>query len=292
MPVTLRTAGSAERVEPWSFVLQALGIPHQIVTSETGVALVVDEAVAARAAAALAAHDREQAEGEMVREPPAPDQGPTTLGAAISTALVAFFFVTGPRGMAGPDGGPWFGPGSAVAEAIVHGAWWRAITALTLHADLAHVLGNSVALIVFVSALGRWLGRGVALFLVLLSGAFGNLLTAYFYGSHHNSVGASTAAFGALGLLGGLQLVRRFRFTARLDRRRRALTAIAACLGLFAMLGVGEKTDVMAHLAGLVVGIVMGGAVGRWVRPPRMLGQWALTALSAGIVVGAWVIAR
>jgi rhomboid protease GluP len=292
MPVILRTAATAARVEPWSFVLQAVGIPHQVVTGETGVALVVDESVAARAAAALAAHDREQAEGETVHEPPAPDQGPTTLGAAMATALVAFFFVTGPRGMAGPGGGPWFGPGSAVAEAIVRGAWWRAVTALTLHADLAHVLGNAVALIIFVSALGRWLGRGVALLLVLISGVIGNLLTAYFFGSHHDSVGASTAAFGALGLLGGLQLVRRFRFTARLDRRRRALTVIAACLGLFAMLGVGEKTDVMAHLAGLVAGVVLGAATGRWLRPPRALGQWALTAVSATLIVGAWIVAR
>jgi rhomboid protease GluP len=290
-PVIVRMAPTPERAEPWSFVLQALGIPHQVVAGDSGVALVVDEAFAAHAAAALAAHDREQAEER--REPPAPDQGPTTLGAAMATALVAFFFVTGPRGAAGPGGGPWFGPGSAVAEAIVHGAWWRAVTALTLHADLAHVLGNAVALIIFVSALGRWLGRGVALLLVLVAGTVGNLLTAYGYGSHHDSVGASTAAFGALGLLGGLQLVRRIRWRARVDRRRRALTAVAACLGLFAMLGVGEKTDVVAHLAGLAVGLVLGAAAGRWwLRPPGALGQWALTAASALAVVGCWFLAR
>src|SRR3954471_21380585 len=102
MPVVLRTAPTVERLEGWSFVLQALGIAHQLVTDDNGATLVVDEAVAARAAAALDAHDREQAEAAAAREPPAPDQGPTTLGAAISTALVAFFFVTGPRGAAGP----------------------------------------------------------------------------------------------------------------------------------------------------------------------------------------------
>jgi rhomboid protease GluP len=291
--VIVRAAPDLARVESWSFVLQAVGIPHRLVTSDTGAALVVDDAFAAHATAALAAHDRDLAD-EAARDPAPPDQGPTTLGAAMATALVAFFLVTGPRAAAGLDGGPWFGPGSASAEAIVHhGAWWRAVTALTLHADLAHVLGNAVALIIFVSALGRWLGRGLALSLVLLAGTAGNLITAFGYGTHHDSVGASTAAFGALGLLGGLQFVRRYRFAARLDRRRRALTAIAACLGLFAMLGVGERTDVVAHLAGLACGLLLGLAVGRWLRrPPRALAQWALTAASALAVVGCWLIAR
>jgi rhomboid protease GluP len=290
--VVVRVAVDSQRMEAWSFVLVALGIPHRVASTEAGLALMVDDAFARPATAALAAHDREVAE-EAAREPAAPDQGPTTLGAAMATALVAFFFVTGPRAAAGPQGGDWFGPGSAVAEAIVHGAWWRAVTALTLHADLAHVLGNAVALIIFVSALGRWLGRGVALGLVLVAGAAGNLLTAYGYGSHHDSVGASTAAFGALGLLGGLQFVRRYRFTARLDRRRRALTAVAACLGLFAMIGVGERTDVVAHLAGLAAGLLIGAITGRWLRrPPGPVAQWALSAASALAVVGCWWLAR
>jgi membrane associated rhomboid family serine protease len=106
-------------------------------------------------------------------------------------------------------------------------------------------------------------------------------------------VGASTAAFGALGILGGLQLVRRYRFTAQFDRRRRALTVVAACLGLFAMLGVGERTDVVAHLAGLVVGLLVGVITGRWLRrPPGALGQWLLAAASALVVVGCWLLAR
>jgi membrane associated rhomboid family serine protease len=176
-----------------------------------------------------------------------------------------------------------------MADRIVSGEWWRAVTALTLHADLAHVLGNAVALIIFVSALGRWLGRGVALALVLAAGTVGNLLTAYLYGGHHDSVGASTAAFGALGILGGLQLMRRYRFTARLDRRRRALTAVAACLGLFAMIGVGERTDVVAHLAGLAAGLGIGVLTGRMVRyAVGALMQWALLGLSALVVVACW----
>jgi membrane associated rhomboid family serine protease len=255
-----------------------------VLDTAMGRAIVVDSQLAPKAAAALTESDREAA--EAVVEPAAPDVGPSTVGVGLAVALLCFFLVTGPRGSS-----HWFGAGSAAAEAIVRGAWWRAVTALTLHADLAHVAGNAVALIIFVSALGRWLGRGVALLLVLASGFAGNLLNAYLHGAHHDSIGASTAAFGALGILGGLQFVRRYRVTTRLDRRRQALGAIAACLGLFAMIGVGERAeiDVLAHLFGLGAGLLIGALAGVLLRRPvRPLYQWLLLAGSAASVVGCW----
>lgn len=280
----IRVADDPHRADNWSFVLEALAIPHRVLDTAMGRAIVVDSQVAQKASAALLESDREAA--EVVEEPPAPDSGPSSVGVALAVGLFCFFLVTGPRGAS-----HWFGAGSAVAELIVRGAWWRAVTALTLHADLAHVAGNAVALIIFVSALGRWLGRGVALLLVLASGFAGNVLNAYFHGAHHNSIGASTAAFGALGILGGLQFVRRYRFTARMGRRRRALTAIAACLGMFAMIGVGERAeiDVLAHVAGLGAGLVIGVVTGLLLRRTvRPVAQWLLVVASAAIVAGCW----
>jgi membrane associated rhomboid family serine protease len=102
-------------------------------------------------------------------------------------------------------------------------------------------------------------------------------------------VGASTSAFGALGILGGLQLVRRYRFTARLDRRRRALAVVAACLALFAMLGVGERADVVAHFAGLGAGLGLGVLTARFLRRPASgLVQWSLLGLSVLVVLACW----
>jgi rhomboid protease GluP len=283
--VIIRVAADPHRADGWSFVLEALGIPHRVLDTAMGRAIVVDSLVAQKASAALVESDREAAEA-AVQEAPAPDSGPSTVGVALAVGLVCFFLVTGPRGAT-----HWFGAGSAIAELIVRGEWWRAVTALTLHADLGHVAGNGAALIIFVSALGRWLGRGVALALVLWSGFAGNLLNAYIHGAHHNSIGASTAAFGALGILGGLQFVRRYRFTARMDRRRRAMTAIAACLGMFAMIGVGERAeiDVLAHVAGLGAGLATGTVAGLLLRRPvRPLLQWLLVAASAAVVAGCW----
>src|SRR5690242_9307409 len=143
-----------------------------------GRAIVVDEAVAQKASAALLESDREAAE-TAVPEPPAPDTGASWMGIAVSLGLVAFHLLCGPDGR-------WLEAGSARADAIVHGAWWRAVTALTLHADIGHVAGNAAALIIFVSALGRWLGGGVAALLVLFTGFAGNLLNAYLHGGHHD----------------------------------------------------------------------------------------------------------
>jgi len=72
------------------------------------------------------------------------------------------------------------------------------------------------------------------LFATLLAGAAGNLLTALVYGSPHDVVGASTATFAALGLLGGLQFMRRYAARTVGRFKRAFLLGIAASLGLFA----------------------------------------------------------
>ena len=82
---------------------------------------------------------------------------------------------------------------------MLAGEWWRAVTALTLHADLAHVLANAVAIAIFLGAVARRLGPALATWLALAAGVAGNVLTALVAGGGHVSLGASTAVFGALG---------------------------------------------------------------------------------------------
>ncbi len=293
--VLVRVAPDERVAESWTFALHALGIEHRVDPPgerQAGWGVWVEPTAAARAIATLNAHDREAREESerALREGQIPDHGQSLAGVAAAVALVAFFAVTGPREA---DAGGWFRAGSAVADHIVRGQWWRAVTALTLHADIAHVLGNAAAAIIFISPLGRWLGDGLALLLVAAAGTSGNLATAYLYGAHHDSVGASTATFAALGLLGGLQIVRRLR--GQPDPRgglRRAFVVLAACLGLFAMLGVGPRTDVVAHLTGLGAGLVFGCGAGVAVRRqvPWVV-QVGLLAFSAFAVVACWSLA-
>jgi membrane associated rhomboid family serine protease len=284
----VRVSPSRAQAEAWDFVLEAVGIAHRVGLTEEGWAVLVPPPLVATALAALDAHDREASE-EPVREPQPPDHGPSFVGLAAAVTIAAFFWVSGPRN--GADAGGWFRVGSGVAGPIVHGQWWRAVTALTLHSDFIHVTGNAVAFLVFLSALGRWLGGGLALFATLLAGVAGNLLTAYVYGSPHDVVGASTATFAALGLLGGLQFVRRY--TARtVGRLKRAFLGIAASLGLFAMLGVGERTDMLAHATGLGFGLGFGLLWGHLVRRPVKQPAQAICLVATVVVVaGAWLLA-
>ncbi|HEX7507687.1 MAG TPA: rhomboid family intramembrane serine protease [Polyangia bacterium] len=285
----VRASPDRGQAESWTLVLEAMAIPHRVVPTDIGFAVMVPPKMVAPAMAALDAQDKEAAEG-LARDQPPPDHGPSFVGMGVGITLVAFFVVAGPR--TGPDLQGWFRQGSAVSDAIVHNhEVWRAVTALTLHADIMHVAGNTVASLVFVTALGRWLGGGLAVLATLLAGVAGNLLTAYIYKTSHNVVGASTSTFGALGVLGGLQFVRRFRLRA-VGRLRRAMLGIAAALGLLAMLGMGERSDVVAHATGTGFGVLFGALLGLGLRRSvRNLGQ-ALALLSAvAILVGAWLLA-
>jgi rhomboid protease GluP len=290
-PAPLRSTFNRELMASWSLVLEALGIESQVVSDGPALHLFVLPAQQARAEAALLASDRERRADLEARPVPTPDAGRSAAGLGFAIAIAAFHWVTGPR--AGSDPGHWFARGSSVAEKVVAGENYRALTALTLHADWSHVFGNAVAALLFVSALGRWMGGGSALLATILAGAGGNLLVAWAYGRYHDSVGASTATFAALGLLGGLQVVRWVRGgSPGWGRRRRVLGVIGACFGVFAMLGVGEKVDVLAHLGGLGVGLVMGLAIGRTVRLPlKPAIDIAAGLLAAATITTAWYLA-
>ncbi len=284
----VRVSPDHAQAEAWDFVLEAVGIEHRIAATAEGWAVMVPAPLVASALAALDAHDKEAEEGP-VREPQVPDHGRSYVGLAAAATILAFFWVSGPRD--GADAGGWFRVGSGVAGQIMNGQWWRAVTALTLHADIMHVTGNAVFTVLFLSALGRWLGGGVALFSTLLAGTAGNLLTALIYGGRHNVVGASTATFAALGLLAGLQFMRRFD-VRMVGWRKRAFLAVAASLGLLAMLGTGEKSDMLAHATGLGFGLLLGLPLARFSR--RFLNvrlQSACLAATVIVIAGAWLLA-
>jgi membrane associated rhomboid family serine protease len=165
-------------------------------------------------------------------------------------ALFLFFQLTGPwQGKS-----LWFQIGAIDNHAILEqGQWWRLITALTLHADEMHLLGNCLIGGFMVHLLCRTIGFGSAWFLLLLTGAFGNLLNIIFRDTIHYSVGFSTAVFAAIGMFSGLQM-KKNRFTLS-----GILLPLGAGIGLLAFLGTeGERTDLGAHLWGFGCGIVAG----------------------------------
>ena len=281
---TLRVTPNAKHAEEWAAVLAASGVAHWLEGTDGGWALVVAARDAQRARDALVAYEEEARAEEAVEVSP-PSYGPTWIGIGVAAVLFGVFAVTGPR-----DGGsPWFDRGAAAAGSILTGEVWRTVTALTLHVDLIHVLGNALASAVFVTGVGAWLGPGIGSWLVLLAGAGGNALAALAYGSPHLSAGASTAVFGAVGILAARQVVVRRQSRSR---GRKAWVVVAASLALLGLLGTGTRADLLGHLFGLLVGGALGLGTALAVR--RLPGpgvQWALALAAAAMVVGAWWIA-
>jgi membrane associated rhomboid family serine protease len=188
------------------------------------------------------------------------------------------------------EAAPWFDHGGAEASRILDGELWRTVTALTLHADLVHLFSNAVAAAIFVTALSSLVGAGLAVALLVVSGACGNLANAFIQGSSHIAIGASTAIFGAVGVLGSVGWVRRRREPGR---RRSAWIPVAAALGLLAMLGTGTgRTDVLAHLFGFFCGAVLGMPVALFFpAPPGRLTQWTCAGATAGLLIYCWSLA-
>lgn len=280
--VPVRTTASPTRAGDWALVLAAAGIAYLLVEREGAFVLLVAPADAPAATAALDAYD---AEGAPRPLPPAPDTGPSALGLAMGIALAAVFLFTGAVG----PGSRWFRAGAADAAAIFQGQVWRAVTALTLHADLLHLVGNVIAAAIFGSAVGRWLGGGAGLFAITACAVAANLLTAAAHRTDFVSIGASTATFAALGLMAGMQVVRRLRGESR---RLYAWVPLGAGLGLYAMLGVGAGADTYAHLFGLGTGAALGTLLALLnVRAPRAVAQALLGLATVAGIAFSWTLA-
>jgi len=279
----VRTATSRKLADEWALVLTSQRLHATITQVSAGFGVSVPEHEYERAVRVLAAYDRENRATGSPSEPiPPPD---FVTSAVLCLAFLGFFAVTGPRD---PDVA-WFARGSADAARILAGETWRIATALTLHADLGHAIGNAAAGLFFIGFVCGALGFGLGAALVVAAGALGNLANAHFHAAGHSSLGASTAVFGALGILASLGVVRHWR---RGTRGRRALAPIAAGLGLLAMLGTGDRSDVSGHLFGIAAGALLGLPVARFVRTaPRGGIQWLLAGTTLVILLSCWATA-
>lgn len=187
-------------------------------------------------------------------------------------------------------GWDWRAAGVMDAVRVTQGEWWRTVTALTLHGDLAHLVSNSGFGAVFGLFVGRYLGSGLGWLLVLLAGACGNGINAFFQGAGFRSVGASTATFAALALAGAF--VWRRGYLRGWDWRRR-FAPVFGGLALLAYTGFGGgNTDVMAHVFGFACGLVLGLLAGSVdVRLLGRGGQMLCGGAAAALLVWSWALA-
>jgi len=144
--------------------------------------------------------------------------------------------------------------GSSAAH-ILSGELYRTVTALLFHANILHLAGNVVGITIFGTAVCAMAGWGQGWLLVLLTGVLGNLANAVLYRTDHVSIGASTAVFGAIGILSASQFIKK---RMQPGQRLRAWLPLGGGLALLAILGSGRYSDIMAHLFGFLAGIFLG----------------------------------
>jgi membrane associated rhomboid family serine protease len=283
--ILLRVTGDPHLAEEWELVLLAQGLSPSVRQTPEGVILSVPQAEVDRALASLAAYERENP--RQLAERVEPMESASWLAAVAVALLLLIFYAITVQWLPALS---WFARGSADAERILQGELWRTVTALTLHADVAHALSNAIAVALFLSAVSSMVGAGLACVLVLLAGAGGNLANAFLHGSPHVSVGASTAVFGAVGLLGSLGMTRHRR---RALSRWRAWLPVAAALALLGMLGSsGPRVDIWAHLFGILVGAVLGILIGLVTpRAPGLRIQWACGIAAVAVIIYCWTLA-
>lgn len=271
-----------QHAEDDALVLAAVGIGSRIIVEEIGIALAVAEADAGRARKELVEY---HGENQARESPPLrPPQEGLKFALAYAAVLILVQGAAG-RYLVGFD---WWTAGYAQAGLIVSGEWWRTLTALTLHADLAHLASNIVAGGVFGIALAQFLGPGLAWFAILISGGVANGLNALVHPASHTAIGASTAVFAALGLVAVLSWRRKADVPAR---GMRGVLPLVAGLALFADLGTGgERTDVGAHAFGFMVGIIFGaGLLMAGARVPKdRRTQLAYAAAALSLLGVAW----
>jgi rhomboid protease GluP len=271
--------------EERSFVLHAVGIDSQVIWLGRAWGLVVPLDAQAAAQLQLERYDRENPPRRS-EPPPEPLHAAAWLGSAAYAFVMLLVGYLAGRTAFGYD---WLQAGALLTGPTRAGEYWRAVTALTLHLDVGHLLANLGFGTVFGLLAGQLLGPGIAWASVLAAAAIANLVNAFIQPVTHSSVGASTAVFATLGLLAAYAWRKRVGQGGRWAYRWAPLVAGVILLG-FTGAG-GERTDVLAHLTGFAMGALAGIAHASW-RNPRGGGtQVAAGLLSLALVGVAWMLA-
>lgn len=276
------------RAHLWALVLEARSVPCHVVPDGQGWQLQVPAGCIDQALDELRLFEAENRNWPPVGPSVHPLAENTLSTLSVLVLLATFHNLTRLDGaLFGYYQLDWGALGNAQVVKILDGQWWRLVTALTLHADDAHLYSNLAIGGVFIIFLCHELGSGLAWSLILASGILGNLLNAAVQSPEHNSVGASTAVFGTVGILAALSLIRYRHYL-----QRRWLLPVAAALALLALLGTeGKNTDLGAHLFGFVCGTALGLVAEHWLgkygRPGLVLNA-LLALLCIIVVVLAW----
>ena len=156
-PAEVFRSARSRRVKETALVLQAMGIAHQVVQQGAEAAILVDSPDAERALREIELYEREN------RGWPHPEELPEVLGEGLVGVLswVGVLLVAYAAERNRAFGLDWWESGKTVAALVREGEVWRAMTSLTLHDDIVHLVGNIVFGAIFVGVVCQVMGPGL-----------------------------------------------------------------------------------------------------------------------------------
>jgi rhomboid protease GluP len=134
-----------------------------------------------------------------------------------------------------------------VNSLVFEGWYWQLFTSMFIHASIFHLVGNMLFLLIFGMRGEEMFSITEYLGIYLAGGLAGNLLSLVF-GPNFISVGASGAIFALFGAC------------IIYDRRSVRQSIVGALVYAFFLffINTGEGVNILAHLGGLVVGLLLG----------------------------------
>lgn len=131
---------------------------------------------------------------------------------------------------------------------VLQGAYWQLLTSMFVHANIAHIAGNVLFLLIFGLRSEEMFSLPEYLAIYFLGGLTGNLLSLLLLQPDIPSVGASGAIFALFGA------------ATIYARRSLSQSIIGALIYAFFLLFLssGPGVNNFAHIGGLVAGLVIG----------------------------------
>lgn len=152
---------------------------------------------------------------------------------------------------------------ASAASVFQKGEYWRLLTTLFVHADIAHLLANSGLFLVFGTLLRQYFGTWAFPILSLLGGVLTTALALLTYEPEMRLIGAS----GMVYLMAAVWLLLFWRYADYLTWMQRSMRSLAFILVVLAPSQIEPQVSYRTHAIGLVLGFFLAWLSGPWLKP-------------------------